>query len=50
MLIDSVNKCLFVDINVSGPSCITVRGPSVNKREKAPVLTGETDNNNGNKK
>lgn len=37
MLIDSVNKYLFVEINVSGPSCILVRGTSVNKRDKDPV-------------
>lgn len=37
MLIDSVSKYLFAEINVSGPSCILVRGMSVNKRDKAPV-------------
>ena len=40
MLIDPVSKYLFVEINVSGPSCILVRAPSVDKRDKVPCSCG----------
>lgn len=39
-LIDSVTKNLFVEINVSGPSWILVRAPSVDKRDKVPCSFG----------